>query len=167
MPTPDLSPGQLAAFAAYVIALTLWMFSLFIRFYKVVALDTLCVEGVASPSVHQQLLEHDKKETVQSPSSAGTAHTPDGERSSGRTPKRSIRNGIFPCLFHSSYASVLCLDRTAVATHASGIAAAAEFGTLMLWFFLADRTTLFPFMNKSYSRDVFLVVFLAISAVAL
>ena len=41
-----------------------------------------------------------------------------------------------------------------------------EFGALLLWLFLCDRTSLFPGAEKTYSRDVFLFVFGTLVAVA-
>jgi 10 TM Acyl Transferase domain found in Cas1p len=61
---------------------------------------------------------------------------------------------------------VLTLSPGAVAAHQGSIDAAAEFAAWMLWFFVADRTRLLPYGAKSYSRDIFLVCFAALVAVA-
>ncbi|EIE25840.1 O-acetyltransferase-related protein, partial [Coccomyxa subellipsoidea C-169] len=44
--------------------------------------------------------------------------------------------------------------------------AAVEFGSIMLWFYLVDRTTFFTYGTKSYSRDVLTFIFVTLTAVA-
>ena len=41
-----------------------------------------------------------------------------------------------------------------------------EFGTIMVWFFLCDRTDLLPASEKHYDRDQFLFLFLILTIVA-
>ena len=38
--------------------------------------------------------------------------------------------------------------------------------TILLWFYVADRTSLLPYGAKSYSRDVLGFIFLALTLVA-
>ena len=38
--------------------------------------------------------------------------------------------------------------------------------TILLWFYVADRTSLLPYGTKSYSRDVLGFIFLALTLVA-
>ena len=45
-------------------------------------------------------------------------------------------------------------------------ACSVELGTIMLWYYIADRTTVFPRNSKSYSRDVLGFIFLALTLVA-
>lgn len=37
--------------------------------------------------------------------------------------------------------------------------ATAEFGTIMAWFFVADRTAMLPVGSKSYTRDTFFFIY--------
>ena len=41
-----------------------------------------------------------------------------------------------------------------------------ELGTIMLWYYVADRTEVFPRNPKSYSRDVLGFIFLALTLMA-
>ena len=41
-----------------------------------------------------------------------------------------------------------------------------ELGTIMLWYYVADRTEVFPRNPKSYSRDVLGFIFLALTLLA-
>ena len=41
-----------------------------------------------------------------------------------------------------------------------------ELGTIMLWYYLADRTDIFPRNTKSYSRDLLGFIFVALTLVA-
>ena len=41
-----------------------------------------------------------------------------------------------------------------------------ECGTILLWFYLVDRSALFPYGTKSYSRDVLGFIFLGLTMVA-
>lgn len=50
--------------------------------------------------------------------------------------------------------------------HRETLRAMAEFGLIMVWYFMADRTTLIPSGEKSYSRDIFIFLFAILTAVA-
>ena len=41
-----------------------------------------------------------------------------------------------------------------------------ECGTILLWFYLVDRSAVFPYGTKSYSRDVLGFIFLGLTLVA-
>lgn len=50
---------------------------------------------------------------------------------------------------------VLQLHNAALLEHVGTLNAVAEFSAWMLWYYITDRTTFFPFAAKSYSRDIF------------
>lgn len=52
-------------------------------------------------------------------------------------------------------------------THAhTPMARRAEFGSLLVWYFICDRTPVFESSEKSYSRDTLAFIFLALTAAA-
>ena len=57
---------------------------------------------------------------------------------------------------------MLRFEEAALREHAATIDACAEFCAWMVWYYIADRTTLLPFGAKSYSRDIFATVYAVI-----
>ena len=62
-----------------------------------------------------------------------------------------LSSGLFKCL---------TLDSRTLMANREYVRATAEFGTLMAWFFVADRTPMLPVGTKSYTRDTFFFVYL-------
>ena len=60
----------------------------------------------------------------------------------------------------------LLLDRDALLGCRASLRAGAELGAILLWFYVADRTPAIAAGVKSYSRDVFISTFFALTAVA-
>ncbi len=59
--------------------------------------------------------------------------------------------GLFRCLI---------LEKSALLESRKYLRATVEFGTILKWFYVADRTSLLPEGTKSYSRDTFFFIFL-------
>jgi hypothetical protein len=75
-------------------------------------------------------------------------------------------SSMLESMAHSGLVSCLLLKPHALEQHRLVLRQVVEFGLLMLWYFLADRTTVVPNGEKSYSRDVFVFVFVALTSVA-
>ncbi|GFR46609.1 hypothetical protein Agub_g8221 [Astrephomene gubernaculifera] len=73
---------------------------------------------------------------------------------------------MWTSMAQSGLVSCLQLNRQALVQHRLVLRAVVEFGGLMLWFFLADRTTMFQEGPKSYSRDLFMLLFMSLTAAA-
>lgn len=61
---------------------------------------------------------------------------------------------------------VLALDQDALLASRETLRAAVEMGTIVLWFYIADRTPTIAAGPKDYIRDVFLFLFLVLTLVA-
>lgn len=61
---------------------------------------------------------------------------------------------------------LLALDRRSLAAARPNLRAAVELGTIILWFFIADRTKAVASSPKEYIRDLFLFIFLVLTIVA-
>ncbi|BDA44067.1 probable O-acetyltransferase CAS1 [Coccomyxa sp. Obi] len=67
----------------------------------------------------------------------------------------------------SGFAQCLMLKQKALLESRIYLRAAVEFGLIMLWFYVVDRTTVFtPYGTKSYSRDVLSFIFIVLTIVA-
>jgi N-acetylneuraminate 9-O-acetyltransferase len=61
---------------------------------------------------------------------------------------------------------LVALDHAALAASREALRAAVELGTIVFWFYVADRTTAMAAGPKQYMRDVFLFLFLVLTMVA-
>lgn len=55
---------------------------------------------------------------------------------------------------------------TAATTPHQVLRAVVEFGALMMWYFVSDRTTILDAGEKTYSRDLFFFLFVILTCVA-
>lgn len=90
----------------------------------------------------------------------------------GRSPALHAAHKPHFLTLHSVLASglvrCLVLDKAALEEQREVLRHAAEFGSLMMWYFVCDRTSLMPAgPGKSYSRDLFLFLFLVLTCVAI
>ncbi len=69
-------------------------------------------------------------------------------------------------LFGAAFFRALRLDPAALAACREPLRAAVELGTIVLWFYVADRTPALGAGPKRYIRDVFLSIFVVLSLVA-
>lgn len=69
-------------------------------------------------------------------------------------------------LFQSQAVRLLALDQDALLASREALRAAVEMGTIVLWFYVADRTPAVAAGPKDYIRDVFLFLFLILTLVA-
>lgn len=60
----------------------------------------------------------------------------------------------------------MLLDFEAIRANHATLKAMAEFGTLMVWYFVCDRTPLIGEGEKEYNRDLFAFLFLILTIVA-
>lgn len=65
-----------------------------------------------------------------------------------------------------SFIRLLALDNKVLIASLDPLRAAVEMGTILLWFYIADRTPTIAAGAKEYIRDVFLFIFLVLTLVA-
>ena len=66
----------------------------------------------------------------------------------------------------TTFFKLLALDPLALSSCREALRAAVEMGTIILWFYVADRTPAIAAGPKEYIRDVFLFMFLVLTLVA-
>ncbi len=69
-------------------------------------------------------------------------------------------------MLESGLVSVLLLKPDALLQQRLVLRSVVEFGGLMMWVYLCDRTAVFPAGEKSYSRDLFWFLYLILTVVA-
>ncbi|EFJ45254.1 hypothetical protein VOLCADRAFT_106065 [Volvox carteri f. nagariensis] len=77
------------------------------------------------------------------------------------------QGSILESMANSGLISCLLFKQPALIQHRDTLRAVVEFGLIMIWYFVADRTTVVPWGEKSYSRDVFIFLFVVLTSVAL
>ncbi|KXZ54075.1 hypothetical protein GPECTOR_5g181 [Gonium pectorale] len=75
-------------------------------------------------------------------------------------------SGILESMANSGLVACLQLKPSALLQHRHVLRSTVEFGLLMLWYFIADRTTIIGEGPKDYSRDLFLFLFVILTCVA-
>jgi len=86
-----------------------------------------------------------------------------------RTPPRSPRVSTQPGgggFLQDSFFKMVALDHEALARNRENLRHAVEMGVIILWLYVADRTTIINAGPKEYIRDVFLSIFLILTIVA-
>jgi len=157
-----LSPGQVTFFAVYGWTLALWLVAEFLNWrrsqYEVVGsdLETLVERGDA---------KDDRGHAV-----AATSNGRGSGGSSDDAPKPPPRlltwQGMVEDCVSSGLIRCMLFDLSAIKDNRDTLRSMAELGSLMVWYFMCDRTSLFNAGEKSYSRDVFAFLFLVLTAVA-
>lgn len=66
----------------------------------------------------------------------------------------------------SGLVKCMLFDLDAIQKERATLKAMAEFGALLLWYFICDRTPLVPNAEKAYSRDLLAFIFLVLTCVA-
>eukprot|EP00898_Chlorokybus_atmophyticus_P002587 jgi/Chlat1/3329/Chrsp220S03395 len=61
---------------------------------------------------------------------------------------------------------LMMMEPAACLSHRLTLRAMAEFGFIMVWFYLCDRTAVIPSAEKHYSRDLFMFLYLILVAVS-
>lgn len=136
-----LGAGQASFFFAYFCTIALWVYSLI-----------LChLRPKCSPRTHSDEEANDGKQhdASKDPLLVKAAAKPMHEDMLGSTALRCILG-----------------DANAVRESHDTLTAMMQFGTIIVWFFICDRTNLLPQSEKEYSRDLFLFLFLLLTSVA-
>ncbi|PNW78612.1 hypothetical protein CHLRE_09g389950v5 [Chlamydomonas reinhardtii] len=77
-----------------------------------------------------------------------------------------VHGNMLTSIAHSGFVDCLLMKRKALLKHRLTLRTTVEFGALMCWYFLCDRTTVFGEGEKSYSRDLFVFLFVILTSVA-
>lgn len=143
----SLSNGQITFFIAYIWTLILWGTSEYLFRNRTLAEE-------AHEDEESRLLEKGGKAPAASSTSAEEDAAP------------AATKGLMDDALQSGLVRCIVFDLEAIKKQRAVLKAMAEFGTLMCWYFLCDRTPAFASAEKSYTRDTFLFVYLAITATA-
>lgn len=143
-----LTVAQAAFFASYIFTSALWLWSLFLWRSRRVTLSEECVELLSEAKdgkkVAIEVVVNDKD------------HSMDG--GDGGAPPL----GWWQYMMHSGALQCLQLNTDALVQSKDTLQAMVEFGSILLWFFICDRTNFFRQSDKEYSRDLFLFIFVVL-----
>ncbi|KAI8469971.1 MAG: 10 TM acyl transferase domain found in Cas1p-domain-containing protein [Monoraphidium minutum] len=165
-PIAGISAGQTSFFLAYIWALALYLYALALQHKRKLL-----------PKVHQsepQLPEFSQGGVKDDTAAAGES-TPlinaDGTLAAGSAHAAAgaaagADSGIIAGVGSTGLIQCLLLKPAALLEHKDTLQAIVEFGSIMVWFFLCDRTDLLPASEKHYDRDLFLFIFLVLTLVA-
>ncbi|GFR46084.1 hypothetical protein Agub_g7569 [Astrephomene gubernaculifera] len=156
-----LSSGQVTFFVAFAWSVFAWLYAEYLHYNKSRAPRHEHDEGPQDQESAKLLPI--TAESGQSGKAAGGQ----GSSSSGDA-SISIHgaSGMLGSMVNCGMVSCLLLKRQALLANRETLRTVVEFGCLMLWYFLSDRTSLLPTGEKSYSRDVFLFIFVALTCAA-
>lgn len=151
-----LSPGQVTFFVLYGWTLSLWLLSELLNWrrseYEPAASDD--PESLAHKERQEgQEMKQLKEETD---NDEFAKHESQGNKWATLL-SDATGSGLVRCVL---------LDMEVIRKEQATLKAMAEFGTLMVWYFLCDRTPLMPAGEKEYSRDLFAFLFLILTCVA-
>lgn len=167
-----LSPGQVTFFVAYAWSMVLWLLSEFLHY---TSRKPTTYEQLPDTEPHGKADHKIKMEDSNGTASGDKAHSTehgaagaDSEPPSGKRYTCSAKAGTSFLSDVAGSGGVRCLmfDLNAIYAHRATLKSMCEFGTIMLWYFLCDRTTIFPESAKSYNRDLFMFLFIILTCVA-
>ncbi|PKA65584.1 hypothetical protein AXF42_Ash021233 [Apostasia shenzhenica] len=137
-----LTPGQISFLLGFIPVFTAWLYSEMLEHRK----------SSSPPKVHSDInLVELGKETAS-----------DGDHSilleGGLSKSASSR--FQSASFRTNLIRFATLEESFLVEHRSVLRAMSEFGWILVYFYICDRTNLFSETNKSYSRDLFLFLYL-------
>ncbi|KAJ9524481.1 hypothetical protein QJQ45_019558 [Haematococcus lacustris] len=94
-------------------------------------------------------------------SSAAVAHTPKSQATAYASGSSLVSD-----VANSSLVRCLLLDSQVLRENRAVLRSMVEFGCLMTWYYVCDRTHLIPAEGKSYSRDTLMFLLLTLTVVA-
>lgn len=115
-------------------------------------------------------MEGAKKQDIDVPAGAAGEHIPPAV--APQTPAHATKDSgaqkgtIIEDAMGSGLVRCILFDLEAIQKERVTLKAMAEFGSLLLWYYLSDRTTLLGESGKSYNRDIFSFIFLVLTCVA-
>ncbi|EFN56845.1 hypothetical protein CHLNCDRAFT_35000 [Chlorella variabilis] len=172
VPTDDfsagpLTAGQVACLGAYITAIALWMCAEWLNYKRSHAKKAQThahTEAAAVPEGKPLLEMNGVGSAVDVEATSGEAagagmpsSPPPGTDASGKPTYAWASSAFYRCLM---------LDGDALLSSREALRSAVEFGTILAWFYVADRTQLIAPGTKTYTRDVLLFIFLVLTAVA-
>lgn len=149
----SLTNGQVAFFLSYFGVLGCYVYSLLLQHAK--------QSGPGKRETDVELVDSESKESGQ-PLLKVVATDIDSQQHVAR----DSSNAQEASWLNNSFCKCIALDPQALVDEHATLKAMAEFGTLMVWYFLCDRTSLLPHGDKRYSMDIFLFIFIVLTIVA-
>ena len=91
---------------------------------------------------------------------------PEGARTPPRSPRSPHMTQQSSGFVQEHFFKLIALDHETLHRNRENLRHVVEMGTIVLWLYVADRTTLISAGPKEYIRDVFLFIFLVLTIVA-
>ncbi|GIL73487.1 hypothetical protein Vretimale_5256 [Volvox reticuliferus] len=168
--TADISSGQVTLFVVFIWSVIAWIYAEYLHSRRPPAKHG----DEESPNKEEaaKLLPHGVSSESSAPSSAngnGIASSHGNvtvEEPAQMSKAYGAHGNMWESMTNSGLVSCLLLKRQAIEHHRLTLRAIVEFGLLIIWYFVADRTTIIPEGEKSYIRDVFIFLFVVLTSVA-
>lgn len=160
MESGPLTAGQVACLAAYVTAVVLWTWSEWLNYrlkHSKKAQAHAHSEASGGDAEGKPLLPLGGTHVDVEASSVNGAPGSPAPAELGKPSYAWTSSAFYRCLMLDEEALLSCRD---------ALRSAVEFGTILAWFYVADRTSLIAPGTKSYTRDTFLFIFLVLTIVA-
>lgn len=150
------SVAQVSFCLVYIWAVGLYVYSLLISRSRAAALAGERIKvHLSDPDIEQK--------TAAAFAEAETLITHNGSSK----PAEGKQGGLLHNFWNSALFRCLLLDQDAIVETQDTFLLIVEFGAILMWFFLCDRTNALWQAEKSYNRDLFAFLFVCLTAVAL
>lgn len=147
-----LSVGQVSFIVGYLWAIGLYIYSIVLHRRKPLQV-TLSKAHLSDPDIESKA--HQALETTS---------LVNGDKSSNGASKPT---GVLQDFWSTPLVRCMLMDRQAIMDCGDTLLHMVEFGSILVWFFMCDRTDLFWQAEKWYNRDMFWFLFLCLTLVAL
>ncbi|KAG0464219.1 hypothetical protein HPP92_020288 [Vanilla planifolia] len=140
-----LTPGQISFVLGFIPVFTTWLYSEVLEFRKTFSPLKICCSHSNTNLMelgNERVKEGDHVMLLE----GGLSNS-----ASQRIQSTSLRTTLI---------RFAAMDESFLSENRSLLRAMSEFGGLLVYFFVCDRTNLFPEISKSYSRDLFLFLYL-------
>ncbi|GIL49663.1 hypothetical protein Vafri_5946 [Volvox africanus] len=165
--TAGISSGQVTLFVAFIWSIVAWIYAEYLHSRRPPAKHG-DEESPSKEEAAKLLPNGGSSESAALSSANGNATHGSGtlEEPAHISKAYGIHSNMWESMTNSGLVSCLLFKRQAIEQHRLTLRAVVEFGLLIIWYFVADRTTIIPEGEKSYSRDVFIFLFVVLTSVA-
>ncbi|KAG7674621.1 putative Protein REDUCED WALL ACETYLATION 4 [Nannochloris sp. 'desiccata'] len=174
-----ITAAQAACLIAYILFVALWSYAelLAYRGHQAEAArhphsDATNEEEMVPIMVHGDTngtLDSSSKDAMKS-AAAPTSSSDKNAATAAKDPSTSAATAAYSSrssgFIQTTFFRLLALDPLALSSCREALRASVEMGTIILWFYVADRTPAIAAGPKEYIRDVFLFMFLVLTLVA-
>eukprot|EP00878_Enallax_costatus_P002338 GHUV01002514.1.p1 GENE.GHUV01002514.1~~GHUV01002514.1.p1 ORF type:complete len:554 (+),score=112.56 GHUV01002514.1:827-2488(+) len=147
-----LSVGQVSFLVGYLWAIGLYVYASLLHLHRTPS--HLAKAHLSDADIESKA--HEALETAALVNGDNKNHEP-----------HSKQTGMLQEFWSTAFMRCVRLDRSAVLENRDTLLHIVEFGSILVWFYMCDRTNVFWQSEKFYNRDLFLFLFVCLTCVAL